>query len=258
MSEFPDNINDSLPQLAPLYRVYQSSKTPEENGMDTGGEVAKVSDPTAALGENPSVKDLANLLLTDLGGRIDQIKHSQGVLASGIAQNTKDVELHGRQIEWLRGQCRASDEKQQAVQSQLEEVKKALAAVEEEKAKQYRLTCEIRQRGVKGNFILSGPHVPRYARGENLYDIVCRIVWDKYGVELDWWQMKALHRLPNNGIILAMNTRMPGAASERLMAAVNSNPNPQVKAYLNIQLMEPFNSLHYACLLYTSPSPRDS
>ena len=97
-----------------------------------------------------------------------------------------------------------------------------------------------------GNFILSGQDVPRFRHGENLFDIVSRIIWDKYGVQLEWWQMRALHRLPNYSIILGINTRMPWANYEQLMSAVNSNPNPQVKAYLNLQLMAPFIALHYA------------
>ena len=39
---------------------------------------------------------------------------------------------------------------------------------------------------------------------------------------------------------------MPGSVYEKLVAVVNTNPNPGLRAYLNIQLTEPFSQLFYA------------
>ena len=102
MSEFPKSVNGSLSQLGPLHNVY-TSVAQQKDGMDTDHVAAtQEKDPVAELGNNPSVTDLARLLLNDLGGRIDKVRSAQGVLASSIAQNTKDVEFHSRQIEWIQ------------------------------------------------------------------------------------------------------------------------------------------------------------
>ena len=104
----------------------------------------------------------------------------------------------------------------------------------------------LKQRSVKGNFIISGVDIPRYYHEEHLFDVVYKLIWEKHNIELNWHHMKALHRLPGNSIIMVMNTRMPGSAFQALITAVNSNPNPRIKIYLNLQLMEPFDMMHYA------------
>ena len=82
------------------------------------------------------------------------------------------------------------------------------------------------------------------------YDDICRlgqvrVVWDKYGVSLIWEHMRALHRTRSGGIIFSLYSRMPGALYESLIRVINSNPNRNIRVYVNIQLMEPFDMLFY-------------
>ena len=229
--QFPEDINDSLAQLKPLHDVFTSSQKVGENG---GEEEA-----LKTLGDSPSLKDVASLLLTNLGGRIDHVRADQGVLASNIAANTKTAELQGRQIQFLNN-------RHGELVKQVGDITAVMEELKLERARQYRLTCEMRQRSVKGNFTLSGQDIPRFMRGENLFEMVGKLIWEKYQVGIDWWQLRALHRLPNNSIILGLTTRMPGSSYEKLIAACNKNPNPRLRVYLNQQLMEPFSTLHYA------------
>ena len=229
---FPEDINDSLAELKPLHDVFTASQKVREN---IGGE----EEALKTLGEQPTLKDLANLLLTNLGGRIDHARADQGVLASNIAANTKTVELQGRQIKFL-------NKSQEELGRRIVDMNSVMEELNLERARQYRLTCELRQRGVKGNFTISGSDVPRFTRGENLFEIVGKLIWAKYQIEIDWWQMRALHRLPNNNVFLGLATRMPGSSYEKLIEACNKNPNPKLRVYLNQQLMEPYSSLHYA------------
>ena len=224
MSEFPVTVNEQLPKLPSLYNVYTST-TDQSNNSDT-------------LGQNPSLVDVANFL----GGRIEQVRQGQGVIADVVAQNMKQVELHQRQLSWLH---QNSVDKDREFGDKMQEVDRAIAKLNEERMRQYRTTCEMRQRSIKGNFILSGPDVPKFTPGEKIYDIVAKLVWDKYQVGLNWYQLRAMHRLPGNNIIFGVNTRMPGSIFQPLVTAVNTNPNPRISAYLNMQLTDPFDCLHY-------------
>ena len=51
------------------------------------------------------------------------------------------------------------------------QIKGKLSAFSEKERKHYELVCSIRQREAKGNFILSGEHIPAYIQNINLYNI---------------------------------------------------------------------------------------
>ena len=200
MAEFPATVNDQLPKLTNLYNVYRSTANTTSNND---------------LGEDPTLRDVANFL----GGRIEQVRQGQGVIADAVAQNMKDVELHQRQITWLHSN---SDAKDRDMTDKLREVNEAIDKLKEERRIQYRITCEMKQRSIKGNFILSGPDIPRFSPGENIFEIVARLIWDKYQVGLDWYQLRAMHRLPGNSIIFGANTRMPGSVIHSLYGSMIS------------------------------------
>ena len=107
------------------------------------------------------------------------------------------------------------------------------------------MTCETKQKLVKGNFIISGLDLPKEVKGGNLFHIAARAVWEKYGVSMLLDHMKVLHRTGSGGIIFTLYGRMPGSLFESLMRVINSNPNRNIRVYLNIQLMEPFNFLYF-------------
>ena len=68
MDEFPETVNDGLALLRPLHDVFTATQpnVSDQGGTDAGENRA---DPLQRLGENPGVKDLARLLIDNLGGR---------------------------------------------------------------------------------------------------------------------------------------------------------------------------------------------
>ena len=131
MEVFPTTVNDQLPKLTSLFNIYSNAADPAPNNDN--------------LGENPTLLDVANFL----GGRIEQVRQGQGVLSDAVAQNMKEVELHQRQITWIHSN---SATKEREMSDKLEEVNNAIDKLKEERVRQYRLTCEMKQRSLKGNF----------------------------------------------------------------------------------------------------------
>ena len=111
--------------------------------------------------------------------------------------------------------------------------------------KAYNIACENRQRISKGNFILSGKHLPKGRSGENLLAIAREVVYRKYEVDIYPQEFKALHRLAGDRILFTLNCMMPGWSYENLIRIMNSNPKPELEVYLNIQLFEPYSELYY-------------
>jgi hypothetical protein len=54
-----------------------------------------------------------------------------------------------------------------------------------------------------------------------------------------------MHRLPGDGIIFVLHSRMPGWSYEQLVHQMNFNPKPEVDEYCCIQLFEPYSKLYY-------------
>ena len=109
----------------------------------------------------------------------------------------------------------------------------------------YNLAAENKQRGSKGTFIVSGGGIPRQHDNETLYALIFPLIYRKYGIYVHPQELKELHRLPNNRVLFSLYSRLPGGSFEQLTRAMNSNPNPEIKIYVSIQLFEPYAELYY-------------
>jgi hypothetical protein len=97
--------------------------------------------------------------------------------------------------------------------------------------KTFNITCENRQRNSKGNFILRGKDIPKSRSGEDLVYIVRDLVFKKYSIDIQLVEFKDMHRLPGDGIIFVLHSRMPARSYEQLVRQMNFNPKPEVDVY---------------------------
>ena len=111
--------------------------------------------------------------------------------------------------------------------------------------KAYQTAAENKQRSSKGNFIVQGDHVPAYCPGEDLYDKLFPVIFEKYGIHVYPTELKALHRLPNGKILFSLYSRLPGQNFDQFTKLMNSNPKPHIKVFVTIQLFEPYAELYY-------------
>ena len=111
--------------------------------------------------------------------------------------------------------------------------------------KSYQTAAENKQRSSKGNFIVQGDHVPPYSPSEDLYAKLFPLIYQKYGIHVYPTELKALHRLPNGKILFTLTSRLPGQNFDNFTRLMNSNPNPNIKVFVTIQLFEPFAELYY-------------
>ena len=53
------------------------------------------------------------------------------------------------------------------------------------------LAAETRQKGSKGNFIVSGDDMPKYNSNENLFYLIFPLIARKYGIQIHYAELKA-------------------------------------------------------------------
>ena len=119
------------------------------------------------------------------------------------------------------------------------------AEVNEWARKAYYIAAETKQKSSKGNFVVSGEAVPRQTQGENLINQILPLIQRKYGISVHPSELKAMHRLPNNRVLFSLSSRLPGQTFHKLVYAMNSNPRPELKVYVSIQLFELYAELFY-------------
>ena len=93
---------------------------------------------------------------------------------------------------------------------------------------QTEFVAKNRQRSSKGNFILSGKHLPKARSGENLLAIVREVVFRKYDVDIYPQEFKVSDRLAGDRILFTLNCMMSGWSYENLIQNMNSNPKPEL------------------------------
>ena len=111
--------------------------------------------------------------------------------------------------------------------------------------KAYNMAAETKQKSSKGSFIVSGEGVPRFYPNEDLFALLFPLIYKKYGISVQISELKALHRLPNNKVFFSLLTRLPDQSFDQLTRAMNSNPKPEIRLYVSIQLFEPYAELYY-------------
>ena len=75
------------------------------------------------------------------------------------------------------------------------------------------MAAETRQKGSKGNFIVSGDDLPKYTMNENLFYLIFPLIARKYGIQIQYAELKALHRLPGNRVLFSLHSRLTGQLS---------------------------------------------
>lgn len=109
---------------------------------------------------------------------------------------------------------------------------------------------EGRQRELKGNLILSSPHnhkknlVSLFPKDEelgerSLKDHVLELINNKWGVRIPEADIQALHRLPNNSIVLRVWRRTEGSAWSKLVDKIKTGGlegKRDMNLFLNFQL----------------------
>ena len=93
--------------------------------------------------------------------------------------------------------------------------------------------------------MLSGRHLPKMSRGENLLQIVTDLLFRKYDIFINPAEFKVIHRLAGDRILFALHSRLPGFGYDQLINIINSNPKPELQIYASIQLFEPYTDLFY-------------
>ena len=117
-------------------------------------------------------------------------------------------------------------------------------------------TDEIKQRGLKGNLILSSPagedkmslvkNMEQLSRDKtSLTDHVLNLIKLKYEVNLPKSDIQACHFLPKNNILLKIWNRAPGSAWEKLTEQIKQGGKKNINFYANFQMTTQRNNILY-------------
>ena len=197
------------------------------------------------LGSEPTLSQVAALMVSKMNRVEVEAKQCRTVITQHLMETIKVVSKHSDEIRDLKTGLQKASQAFGTLNSAQENMSSKMSWMEEKVGRTYDLACESKQRSSKGNFILSGEHLPRYNPNENLYQIVAYSLHEKYGISLSYHELKALHRLPGNRIIFALHSRLPGMAYEQIINVMNTNPYRNFKVYVSIQLFEPFSELFF-------------
>ena len=137
-------------------------------------------------------------------------------------------------------------------------VKKSQEVLDEKLRVQEDEVDELRQRGLKGNFIITS--YPNHTKGKpslirteqqlkednvSVTQHVISLAKDKYGVDLPESDIMACHHLPNGTLILRVWNRRPGSAWEKIVDGIKTGVNSEFNVYFNFHLTN-----HRSALLY--------
>ena len=169
------------------------------------------------------------------------MKNVNRFLAHHLKNTHTAVENQWERITSLETELSGASDRIVNVETSQQAADAKIAAITEALNKSLEMTQMNRQRESRGNFIISGENLSQPAPNENLFHILYQGLLQKYGIYIQWEELKALHRLSGNKIFFSLFSRMPGTTYEYLISKMNSNPQPQLKIYVNIQLFEPFS-----------------
>ena len=185
------------------------------------------------------------MLLRQSAKAENEARKASQKLEQEMAETLKTVHANRSEINILKDRVDSSNKIVEEVCVKNQTMEERINQIELYTSKAYYLACENRQRNCKGNFIISGRHVPRFQSGENLIFITRDLVFKKYGIDLNPCEFKVLHRLAGGRILFALHSRMAGLGFDQIVQKFNSNPNPSLEVYLSIQLIEPYSDLFY-------------
>ena len=197
------------------------------------------------LGKDPSLIEVATMLLKQSTRAEHEARQARLKQEKELIETIRVVKANREDLADLKVRSDKSEKSITDIYTAQNNAEQRIAQVEFFMNKSYYLACETRQKNSKGNFILSGRHIPRQKSGENIIWLVREIVNRKYGVDINPYEFKAIHRLAGERIFFSLHSRLPGMAFHDLVSKMNSNPNPELEAYMSIQLFEPYSDLFY-------------
>ena len=239
MSSFPTQLQSFLAK--PNERAPLSPTNQESNS----GYELHVQQQVEQLGPTPSLLQVTAVLLAQSSKAEHEAKKARQELSKNLVETVKVVKTHHTDIEKLKTDMSLAEVAFGEMKGNQSELSTKMNELETMVNKTYTITCENKQRSSKGNFILSGEHIPRFRPNEDILAIVLDLVFRKYEIEIYPQEFKVIHRLQGGRILFALHNRLPGWSFERLIRAMNSNPHAGLKVYVSIQLFEPFSELFY-------------
>ena len=235
-------MEDYIRQLQSHFEIQPVPQPPQNiNCQEMAAEQVKMAGP----GLDPSQAQLATVMATIQLRSEHESKLSVHLLQKTLLETVKSVSSNKQEISQLRLSVNHAVQNSSELQKMYNQIMLKVNQAEVMAFNANTLAAETKQKSSKGNFIVSGEHVPRPSQNENLANLVCSLMYRKYGISMQYSEFKALHRLPNNKILFSLHSRLPGQSFHQLTRAMNFNPNPSLKAYVSIQLFEPFAELYY-------------
>ena len=207
--------------------------------------VSQVNKQLEELGSDPSLTQAVSILLKQSARAEIESRRVRLQQEKDLVEVVKVIKTQHNDIVSLKENSEVTDKAVSDLKDNHHSLEFRLQQVEFYINKSYYLACENRQRNSKGNFVLSGKHIPRPRTGENLIILVREMVFRKYHIDIHPSEFKVIHRLAGERILFALHNRLPGYGFDQLVRKMNSNPNPEVEVYASIQLFEPYSDLFY-------------
>ena len=236
MAAFPSELDSLITQVTPQADIL---------GSDDSSFDQQVQAQVEQLGNEPSLLQAVTVLLKQSAKSEHEARQARQLQQQQLRETAKVVRTHHSEIEILKEGFTDTNTKVSEVKDSQGKFEQRMCQVEYFVNKTYNLECENRQRSCKGNFILSGKHIPRTRPREDLLSMVTDMVFRKYEVEIQPQEFKDLHRLAGDRIFFSLHSRMPGWSYEQLVRKMNSNPRAELEIYICIQLFEPYSDIFY-------------
>ena len=238
-------INTMENSINQLQAYIQNQPVPQHPQNINFKELAEDKVRQLAPGLDPAMSQLATVMATLQLKSEHETKVATHLLQKTVLETVNSVSRNKEEINHMRTAMTKNEHSLQQVQYNQSQVFSQLAQVYNTSTQSYNLAAENKQRSSKGTFIISGGGIPRPNKDENLYALIFPLVYKKYGIQVQPQEFKELHRLPNNKVLFSLYNRLPRSPYDQLIHAMNSNPNPEIKIYVSIQLFEPYAELYY-------------
>ena len=224
---------------------YQAQNVPQPPQSINFQEMAAEQLKSVGLSLDPALKQLATVMATIQLKNEHDSKISLHLLQKTLLETSKIVTNNRQELVQLHNVVNQAHYTTSELKNSHDQLMFRVNQAEAKAFKANILAAETKQKSSKGNFIVPGDDLPSYRENENLYNHVFPLIEKKYGIHIQFSELKALHRLPNNRVLFSLQSRLPGQNFHKLIHAMNFNPNPGVKIYVSIQLFEPFSELYY-------------
>ena len=206
---------------------------------------AMTAQHVSQLGPDPSLHQFA-IYMTKMQLTSD-FKSSKSInsLHRLLATTNTDVHTNTQDIAQLKTTVTNIESGHTQMQLNQDTINTNLAEIKAIASKSYELAAENKQRGSKGTFIVSGDDIPRQHPNENLFDITFTLIYQKFGIWVNQFEVRSLHRLPNNKVLFSLYSFLPGTNFHQLVNAMNHTPKSALKIFVQIQLFEPYKELYF-------------